>query len=248
MSTPKRLRREPLIEVIWQVVFENAPIAAPGELLLGILYGHLRKTGEDWQVQALPSAQIPPFVAQEDPVLRYAVKHRIEVKGQPLLYQIGDRVVSVNCRRPYVGWSKFRESILDVARLIQETLPTVTPSWYTLRYLDLLSAEELPDLRGLRLNISVGDQTITQQPLHLRVELPYEGHDHVFQVVHPVQVQLPDGTQVSGTLIDLETKAAGAGDWGGLSEELEKLHVASKTMFFEQVLSPELIQRLEPEY
>lgn len=245
MAIPKRLRREPLIEAIWQCVFDNITVSSVGELLLGILYGHLRRRGGECQVQPLPAVQIPPFVAQEDPVLRYAVKHRLEVKGDPIVYQVGDRVVSVNCRRPYVGWEKFRDEILGAAQLIQETLPSVMPSQHALRYLDVLSAD---DLEQLRLKIAVGDQTVVREPLHLRVDLPYKGFRHVLQVVYPTEVQLPAGMPMRGTLIDLETKAAGAGNWSGLKEELEKLHDASKAMFFEQVLSDELIQRLEPEY
>lgn len=248
MAIPRRLRREPLVEVIWQVLFEEHPLAAPGELLLGILYDHLRKRGGAWQVEALPLAQVPRFLAQQDPVLRHAVTHRLEAAGEPILYQLGGLVLSVNCRRPYVGWERFRESIRDVAELVRRTLPTVPPAAFTLRYLDLVPREYAPDMSAFRISLSVGDERIAQHPLHLRVELPYRGRRHVVQVISPSQVRLPNGAQLEGILVDLETGNENPGSWAGFEEELEELHMASKAMFFEQILSPELLTALEPEY
>ncbi len=244
---PKRLRREPLIEVIWQAVFEASSQLYPGDLLGGILYAELRKASEAWVFQRLPTAEIPPFIADQDPNLRYAVRYRIESPDEPVLYQVGNRILSVNCRRPYVGWEAFRAKILSIQKLLERNGIVPGPSWHALRYLDLISREDMPDLSGLHLSLQVGDQEILTQPLQLRVEFPYQGQIHILQILTHAQVHLKEGKQ-EGTLIDLETRAFSSQDWSRIPKQLEDLHSASKAVFFQQVLKPEIIERFDPEY
>jgi|DewCreStandDraft_5_1066085.scaffolds.fasta_scaffold01204_21 uncharacterized protein (TIGR04255 family) len=111
---PRRLRREPLIEAIWQAVFEKLPV--PGDFLAGILYAELGQGRQDWQSQRLPTADIPAAVAEQNPHLRYAAKYRIEVPGEPVLYQVGDRIVSVHCLRPYIGGPPFGRKLGECRR------------------------------------------------------------------------------------------------------------------------------------
>lgn len=43
MTYPKRLKKEPLIEVIWQMQFENEQIGNVGDILVGILFANIKK-------------------------------------------------------------------------------------------------------------------------------------------------------------------------------------------------------------
>lgn len=244
---PKRLRREPLIEVIWQAIFDQPTQMPPGDVLVGIIYVELRKSNTAWRFHRLPTAEIPPSIAEQDPNLRYAVKYRIESPEEQLLYQVGDRIISVNCRRPYVGWEKFKKKILALQDLLHHTGLISGAARHALRYIDLIPKDDMPDLNGLRLALKIGDQEVLSQPLQLRIEIPYQGQNHILQIVTPARVQLPQGQQ-EGTLIDLETRAVPSEDWSKRSEQLEALHCASKAMFFEQVLKPETIEQFEPEY
>jgi len=244
---PKKLRRAPLVEVLWQAVFERPTSVPLGEVMVGLLYAEMRKLNPAWQVQRLPAAEIPPAVAEQDPLLRYAVKYRLEAPAEPVLYQVGDHIISVNCRRPYVGWAIFKEKILRVQELLAEKGGLPGPDHHGLRYLDLIRREDMADLEGLRLELQVGDQKIRTQPLQLRVELFYRNHTHVLQVIVPAQVHLPEGTE-EGTLIDLETRAEAERDWEKVPQQIEAMHEACVAMFFEQILRPELIERFGPEY
>ena len=99
---PKRLKQEPLIEAIWQVQFEPMGDMQIGDLLPGMLYAALRNDHPQLQLHRLPAADIPPQVAQIDPNLRHVAKYRMEEAGLPFLFQVGDRTVTLNCRRPHV--------------------------------------------------------------------------------------------------------------------------------------------------
>ncbi|MBA2226665.1 TIGR04255 family protein [Thermogemmata fonticola] len=244
---PRRLRREPLIEAIWQAVFEKLPV--PGDFLAGILYAELCQGRQDWQSQRLPTADIPAAVAEQNPHLRYAAKYRIEVPGEPVLYQVGDRIVSVHCLRPYIGWSAFREKIGRVQEALAKTGSIPGPARHILRYPDFVPLKEMPDLSGLQVQLAIGQQVIRGEPLELRVELAYQGHVHTLRVVTQARVRLGEGTdKQEGTVVDLETRADCSQDWSRIAEQLDGMHQASKALFFQQLFQPEMIARWEPEY
>ncbi len=90
---PKRLRKEPLIEAIWQVQFDSP---GAGEALPGLLYATLLKDHPNLQLIRLPIADIPASVAQMDPNLRLAAKIRLDEPGGVFLWQVGDRVATLN--------------------------------------------------------------------------------------------------------------------------------------------------------
>jgi uncharacterized protein (TIGR04255 family) len=245
---PIRLKKEPLIEAIWQVQFETAPQQAVGDALPGILFGALRGQQPDLKIRRLPVADIPAPVAALDPNLRFSAKYRIESTGWPFLFQVGDRVITMNCRRPYVRWASFREKVLELAAILESSGLIPAPKRHSLRYIDLLALEQFPGLAGLRVSLNVGVHEIERHPLQLRVELPDENCIHVLQVAAAARVTLPDGEK-EGTLIDLETFADLSDDgWESVRHGLDSLHTASKAMFFCQVLNDQAIEALEPEY
>jgi uncharacterized protein (TIGR04255 family) len=245
---PKRLRQEPLIETIWQVQFEPAHNQPLGDILPGVLFTAMRARQTDLQLNRLPLADIPAAVAALDPNLRHAAKYRIEAPGWPFLFHVGDRVITINCRRPYVGWDEFKRHIIELIAILDGSGLIPAPRQHSLRYIDLMTLDEAPSLASLRLSLAIGAHTIDKHPLQLRVELPDQGCIHVLQIVTPAQVNLPDGDK-RGTLIDLETVAVmNLNSWPAVQDGLGTLHDRTKAMFFDQVLSSEAIDRMEPEY
>lgn len=244
MSMPKRLKKEPLIEAIWQVQFE---IPGVGNLLPGILYAALIEKHPNLQIQRLPIADIPDVVVQADPNMRYAAKIRIEDASGVFLWQIGDRVVTLNCHKPYVGWDVFREAIVSLIRVIEGSKLVSQPLRHSLRYIDLLTLDEAPNLSALQLKMEIGAGAVFNRPLQMRVELFDEYLTHILQIATPAQVQLPEGIR-TGTILDLETFSVDVpGDWDAVRNEIDALHEHSKRMFFEQLLTAEALNKLEPE-
>ena len=242
---PKRLKKEPLIEAIWQVQFES-PEA--GDVLPGLLYAALRKDHPKLQLHRLPAADFPAIVMQMDPNLRLAAKVRLEEKAGAFLWQIGDRVATLNCRKPYAGWPAFREAIIALTKVIEESGLVAQPLRHSLRYIDLLTLDDAPDLSALQLDIKLGHRAFKALPLQMRLELPDEEVNHIIQIATPAQANLPDG-QRTGSILDLETFAkAQPGNWVEMRNQLDTLHQKSKWLFFEHLLTAEAIEKLEPEY
>ncbi len=85
---PVRLKREPLLEAVWEVRFTSAKRSVV-ELLPGLIYKAL---GSNYpNAVRLPAADIPSVVVEQDPSLRFVPKIRLE--GNNHAVQIGDHVV-----------------------------------------------------------------------------------------------------------------------------------------------------------
>lgn len=203
-QTPKRLNKEPLIEAIWQAQFEPQEGLPVGDLLPGILYSALKIDHPNLQLLRLPTADIPAPVAQLDPNLRFSAKYRMEEPGSPFLFQVGDRIVTMNCRKPYAGWSAFKERILKLLDVIESSRLVPTPKRHSLRYIDLLCLDPTPCLKALQVNFQIGQWSLENRPIQMRVEIPDGDCHHVIQIATPAEANLPEG-KLQGSVIDLET-------------------------------------------
>ncbi|MCL1825808.1 MAG: TIGR04255 family protein [Betaproteobacteria bacterium] len=247
-AIPKRLKIEPLIEAIWQVQFEptnNQPI---GDLLPGVLYPKLQADHPQLQLQRLPVADIPAQVAQIDPNLLYAAKYRIKEPDSPFMFQVGDRIITLNCLRPYAGWAAFKEKILSLVRIIESSPLVPVPLRHSLRYIDLLTQEPAPSLSSLQLSLKLGAFDIQAQPLQTRVELQDGTCTHVVQIATPARIKLREGMK-EGAIVDLETFFTdNPKDWDAIAAQIDHLHERSKVLFFEHILTEQAIAQMGPEY
>jgi uncharacterized protein (TIGR04255 family) len=245
---PKRLNKEPLIEAIWQVQFEPKEGLPVGDLLPGILYAALKVDYPNLQLHRLPTADIPAPVAQIDPNLRFTAKYRMEEPGSPFLFQVGDRIVTMNCRKPYAGWTVFKERILKLLGVVEGSGLVPVPLRHSLRYIDLLTLNPAPDLKALQVQFQIGQWGLQNRPLQMRVELPDEGCEHVVQIATPAEANLPEG-KLQGSVIDLETLPnRPPGSWQDVRTQIDQIHDRSKAVFYQQLLTADAIALMEPEY
>lgn len=247
-QTPKRLKKEPLIEVIWQVQFEPAAGTPIGDLLPGILFTELRKEFTNLRLQRLPSADIPAQLAAIDPNLRHMAKYRMEQPDSPFMFQTGDRIITLNCRRPYAGWATFKAKILSLVKMIESSRLVPVPLRHSLRYIDLLTLEPTPHLSSLQLSVNLGTFNIQARPLQMRVELLDGTCTHVVQVATPAKVELPEGMK-EGSIVDLETFSnESPGGWDTIATQIDHMHERSKALFFKNILTRKAVDLMEPEY
>jgi uncharacterized protein (TIGR04255 family) len=241
-AIPKRLRDEPLLEAVWELRFDSASDSAAEALLAQVF--------SSWgtmfpKVTRLPAADVPLPMRQTD--LRYVPTIRLE--GPPYSVQVGERVVSLSCRRPYSGWSEFGERVRGLAKLLRDTSLITKPERFSLKYLDLLRFDGEQSLDPLTTTLLVGDYDLRTKPLHLRTEIEDSGYIHIIQVASPVTAKLEPNAQLRGVLLDIDTIRSGAPDsfWETFSEDLDTAHRLSKQQFF-KLLKPATVAALGPEY
>jgi uncharacterized protein (TIGR04255 family) len=245
---PKRLNKEPLIEAIWQVQFETAAGTAVGDILPGILFTALRSEHPNLHLQRLPSADIPAQMAQMDPNLRHMAKYRMEEQNSPFMFQVGDRIITLNCRRPYSGWTAFKEKIISLINIVESSRIVPVPIRHSLRYIDLLTLDPVPNISSLQVSLKLGTFDIQSRPMQTRIELLDGTCTHIVQVASPAQVQFPEGVK-EGVIVDLETFSnEGPKGWDAIATQIDHLHERSKALFFENILTTQAIDKLEPEY
>ena len=245
---PKRLNKEPVIEAIWQAQFEPKEGLPVGDLLPGILYSNLKADYPNLQLHRLPTADIPAPIKQFDPNLRFSAKYSMEDPGSPFLFQVGDRIVTMNCRRPYAGWPAFKERILRLLKLIESSDLVPIPGRHSLRYIDLLVLDPAPNLKALQIQLQIGRWNLVNLPVQMRVEIPDGDCNHIIQIATPAEAHLAEG-KLQGSVIDLETfSSAQPGTWHDVRTQIDQLHDRSKAVFFQQLLAADAIARMEPEY
>jgi len=243
---PVRLRKEPLLEAIWEIRFTGAksPVA---DLLPGMLFKKLFP-GKYGKASKLPVADIPAPVVEHDPNLRYVPKIRFEGVNQTV--QIGDRVVSLSRRRPYSGWATFSADIRELAQAVQETGLVDRLERFSLKYIDLIELETPVGLAHLNLSLKMGGDDLAAQPVLLRTEIKKNDLIHIIQIISPAEVALAETeARLKGVLVDIDSirPMADGESWDVLYERLDEVHASCKKMFF-NILKPETIEALEPEY
>jgi len=242
---PVRLKKEPLLEAIWEIRFPVAK-ASVADLLPGMLFKSFPDKYQN--IVRLPTADIPAPIIERDPNLRYAPKIRLEGGNQAI--QIGDRVISLSCRRPYSGWAQFSADIRELAKAVQETGLVGRLERFSLKYIDLIELEEPVGLAHLNLELKMGGYGLVTKPVQLRTEIKENDLIHIVQVISPAEVTLPGANhRLKGVLVDIDSikPMEESETWDDLYGKLDYVHISCKKMFF-SMLKPDTVDRLEPEY
>ena len=243
-SVPKRLRKEPLLEAVWEIRF-TSDRESVAELLPGLIYKAM--STELFKIERLPAASLPSALVQQETKLRYVPTVRLE--GSPYSIQIGENVVSLSCRLPYTGWGKFEPKIMHLAEILKETSLLTRPERFSLKYIDVISLGDSPSLKLLEILVKLGTNELTTDPVQLRTELRENGFVHIVQVVSPAQAVLSTGELFKGILLDIDTICQREANnfWLDFPDQLQRAHQLNKSLFF-RLLTKETIDRLEPEY
>ena len=244
---PKKLAKEPLIDVVFEVRF--SAIGAGSTVLPGLLFSKLPNVGN---IEPLPALQLPQQIRDSDPQFQFAPLNRIWWGNFALL--VGDKTLAVGCKMPYPGWDSFRSAIVQVLSLLKETNFFTSIDRYSLKYVDFFDTgnDHSLALTHFDLDLRIGKHKLAAENTVLRIEIPRDSFLHAIQMVTEANIQ-QEGTQVRrGAILDVDTLRLHREDdmnkfVAELPEALERIHLANKEVLFE-CLSVEGLKRLEPQY
>lgn len=245
-TLPKRLRKEPLLDALFECRFNaHFPVS---NILPGILFSEFE--GEK-QLERLPQSEIPEVIRKSDPNLQYVSLVRIRLQNYSFL--VGDRSVAVACNLPYKGWNDFKPTIIKLIGVLKKSGLVDKVIRYSTKYVDLIQSNDPTDQVGLaNLSLRIGSHNLTKELYQVRMEVPVEGFINIIQVISGAKVIIPGKPEQEGVVIDIDTIK----DIGGISVEqleqdldsaLEHIHRVSKETFFD-CLTEQALMRLEPEY
>lgn len=245
-TLPKKLKKEPLIDAVFEVRFTSAFPA--GGVLPGLLFGRL---DGDKKIEQLPLSQFPQVMRDADPNLRFAPLSRLD--WQQFYINVGDRSVSVGFKHPYPGWNNFKPAIIKVMDILKGADILKSVERYSLKYIDLLPATDLREqVAFVNFDVTLAGHRLENEVFQIRLEIPKDGFIHAIQVVSSATATLHTGESRQGLIVDVDTIANQQGVsfeelLSGFPEKLEVIHQANKKTFFD-CLRPQTITALDPEY
>ena len=245
-TLPKKLKKEPLIDAVFEVRFTSAFPA--GGLLPGLLFG---KLGGDRKLEQLPLSQLPQVMRDTDSNLRFTPLSRLD--WEQFYINVGDRSVSVGFKHPYPGWDSFKPAIIEVMDILKDANVIKSVERYSLKYIDLLPATDLREqVSFVNFDVTLAGHKLENEAFQIRLEIPRDGFLHAVQVVSSATATLHTGESRQGLIVDVDTIANQQGIsfedlLSGFSDKLEVIHQANKKVFFD-CLKPQTVTALEPEY
>ena len=245
-SLPKKLKKEPLIDAVFEVRFDSdAPVSV---VLPGFLFNKLEGKKS---IEALPIAQIPSEIRKADPNLKYAPLNRLD--WGLFFVNIGDNNLSISCKYPYPGWDIFKPSIIEVMNVLLESgLPKIIER-YSLKYIDLIQASgDQQKVSMVNLDMTIAGHKLEKEPYMIRIEIPRDGFMNVVQVISSATTTLHTGISKEGLVVDVDTVAIQNNIsmdslFNGFPDKLDTIHRANKAMFFDCITLTTL-KSLEPVY
>ncbi len=242
---PTKLGKSPLIDAIFEVrIAGSMPL---GGIITGMLFSTLGCT----DLQRLPHADIPDFVRQTDPNLRYVVLSRLSWGNYYI--GVGDNVVTLSPTYPYRGWSDFKEMIVRLADALSSVKVISSVERFSLKYIDVLDSNVHSDVNDtLSFQLNFNDREINRRTLQVRAEIPFQDGVHILQLVGQVSGTILNGPAFDGIMLDVDSIQDTAGHsvdhiFGTIKDQIQGLHDVNKELFFE-MLTDNCLKRLEPEY
>lgn len=243
---PKKLKKEPLIDAVFEVRFVGVPSA--GSALLNLLN---RKLAGDKEIEQLPLLQVPQAIRDADPNLRFAPLNRLSWKQ--FYISIGDQSISIGFRYPYPGWSSFKPAIIDVMNVLESTDILKSVERYSLKYIDLLPSTDLREqISFVNFDVTLAKHKLEKEIFHIRVDIPRGEFVHAVQVISSATAILNNSEIREGLIVDVDTiTSQQVGTFkdllSGFPDKLEVIHLENKKVFFD-CLTSQTINALEPEY
>lgn len=245
-SLPIKLKKEPLIDAIFEVRFHSNISASV--VLPGVFFNEL--TGNK-NIEALATAQLPKALRDADPNLRFAATNRID--WGKFFINIGDFNVSISCQYPYPGWDTFKAGIIEVVKILQKSGVVKNVERYSLKYVDLLPVTTGKSKASmLNINMSIAGHVLEDESFQFRIEILKDELIHAVQLVSSAKAVLHTGVVKDGMIVDVDTLAmlnniSINSLVEGIEDKLDVIHAANKKMFFD-CLHAETLTSLEPTY
>lgn len=240
---PARLKKEPLLEAVWELRFSGDPEA--GNVLPGVFYKALSDTFP--RIVRLPLMDVPATVIAAEPEFWYSPKLRLE--GENRAIQVGPRVFTLNLLKPYPGWPAFSDQIRVLLRLAQDSGVVHKPDRFSFKYVNLLEESGGPWRESLNADLRLGEWDLASGSLQLRAQNRVGEFIYSCMIASPAIVEHPDFGKLSGTIVEMEVigEPDSADPWNSTEQQLDAAHLECKKAFFE-LLREETVIGLEPEY
>ncbi len=249
-TLPKKLKKEPLIDAVFELRFGDGPIP-----LSHLLPAALISSFPSLKLTTFPAADFPASIRSNEPSLRYAALYRME--DDSFIFQIGDRSLSICSKIPYVGWCTFKSRIMDtLTNLNSSNSPIlgIPLERYSMKYVNLVEAETLEkQVSSLDISLKIKDFTLSEQNFQVRVQKEDGGFLNIITLLsNGMTIVQGEAAQRIGVIVDVDVlKTTTDADLATFLQTaevaLDAIHNKCKHEFF-SCLKSETLEELGPVY
>lgn len=247
IKLPKKLSKEPLVEALFELRFEESPLP-----LSKVLPGLLVKDFKSMEIKPLAASDVPENFRRANPEFKFAPVLSIEL--EKYLINLSDYTVAVTCKYPYPGWGEFQPMIMKLFKSLsnQDFIQASTIERYSMKYVDLIEAEKREDQLGkLDIDFRLADYSLDKEDFQIRFEKSDNNYTHIITLASSAIATFSNQKR-KGLIIDIDTiKDCQNTQFNNIEKDfednLEKIHTVNKKEFF-KALKPETVDSLEPVY
>jgi uncharacterized protein (TIGR04255 family) len=239
---PSVLKNDIILEAIFELCFEPEP---PKEAVFGIIYPIVMKKFQGLKHIPLPILQLPELVRNSEIQYKYQPLNRLQ--GDGLSISIGPRVVSFSIIKSYIGWSKWKPSILDILNNLSDAHVIKDVERTSLRYLNFIEKDIFP---LINVEVKIIDNTVKPVSTTVRTDILEEEYIKVIQLANNASIN-ENGQNKAGSLIDINivrSKKIQNYDFKlNLETILDRSHKMAKQLFFD-IIKEDFLNELDPVY
>jgi uncharacterized protein (TIGR04255 family) len=240
---PTELRHDAIVEALFEARFDMTTIP---EVLLGRLADCPSWKGFE-QVR-MPTYEIPAFLRQADPNLRYQPIFELHNANKNRLVRIGGQVMSYHRLPPYESWTKFKPELDAAIDALFAKADGLSVRRLGLRYINAIRPElhQISTIAELDLTVAVEHEAVTG---NVNINFTTDLSDDTQCTVRVATAEFVQGTLPpnSRVLIDVDVftkEDFTTNDVQKVRQWVESAHTMEKQQFF-RLLTDATIDALE---
>ena len=154
---PAKLKHDAIVEALLEVRFDITTIPE-------VLFGRLADfpSWKGFEQGRMPAYEIPAFVRQADPNLRYQPVFEFHNAEKTRSVRIGGQMLSYHRLSPYEGWAKFRPELYAAIDALFAHAEGLTINRLGLRYINAIRSDLHPisSIKELDLTVAIESQPV----------------------------------------------------------------------------------------
>ena len=238
MKIPVEISPCPIEETVVELRFDST---MPADAVFGVLY---KEFGDDYEgVEKLPILQLPEPIRSQDVNLRF--KPHYNLKSENYLLRIGPKVISVMCKREYVGWQNYFTHIKDSLIRIEKLKVVENVRRLGLRYVNLFQDDIF---NKINLEFIQNGNPFNAEQFYLRSVVKAGDLNATLQIHNDVQLE-DDKVVTTKSILDIDVFKEFNDDvtLSGMPALIDQAHTEEKTLFF-GLLKDSFLKELNPKY
>jgi uncharacterized protein (TIGR04255 family) len=243
---PTSLKEAPVVESVIEVRFEPKSTDMAG-ILPGVFFQALSSSFP--AVRALPMAQLPVEMRNQDENLRYAATTVLVGNAGQIL--LGDRSCAISFVRPYPGWSVALPHIKKVLEVLKESNCVANIERISIKYVNVMSKDnEQGDFSPFEVKLVIGSFQLRNEGKMIRAEIAKGQNIFLINMLSGATAKLQGNggeEEIKGSILQIDGVRNGPFEdfWSAAEEIIEDIHRGIKEVFF-GVITKKTLEQLEP--